>query len=93
MTPHARIGHNSYLVEWGGRRLYFVRDTENPTALLAQRNLDVAFVTPWLWRATKARNGTIDARQVVIYHHQAGERVAGCSGSCRIPVQGDRWKI
>jgi hypothetical protein len=52
----------------------------------------VAFVTPWLWRMTKSRNATIDARQVVIYHHRDGENVAGCTGTCRIPSQGDRWK-
>jgi L-ascorbate metabolism protein UlaG (beta-lactamase superfamily) len=92
VTPHAGVGHNSYLVEWAGRRLYFVGDTEDLSALLAQKNLDVAFVTPWLWRMTKSRNATIDARQVVIYHHRDGENVAGCTGTCRIPSQGDRWK-
>lgn len=93
VTPHARVGHNSYLVEWAGRRIYFVGDTDDPTALLAQRNLDIAFVTSWLWRRTKSRNGTIDARQVVIYHHATGESVAGCTGACRIPAQGDRWRL
>ncbi len=93
VTPHANVEHHSYLVEWAGRRLYFVGDTEDPSALLAQRNLDVAFVTPWLWKIARQRNATIDARQIVIYHHHTGETVAGCNGSCRVPAQGERLRL
>lgn len=95
VTPHHKgaVEHQSYLLEWAGRRLYFVGDTEDPSALLAQRNLDVAFVTPWLWKAARQRNARIDARQVVIYHHETGETVPGCSGTCRVPAQGERWKL
>jgi L-ascorbate metabolism protein UlaG (beta-lactamase superfamily) len=87
------VEHYSYLVEWAGRRLYFVGDTEDPAALLAQRHLDVAFVSPWLWKAVRNRNARIDARQVVIYHHRTGETVPGCTGTCRVPSQGERWTL
>lgn len=87
------VEHYSYLVEWAGRRLYFVGDTEDPAALLAQRNLDVAFVTPWLWQAVRDRAARIDARQVVIYHHRTGETVPGCTGNCRVPSQGEGWTL
>jgi hypothetical protein len=92
-TPHANVEHYSYRVDWMGRSLYFVGDTDDPTALLAQRGLDVAFVTPWLWRTVRARGATIDAGRVVIYHHQSDESVPGCTGTCRVPRQGDRWTI
>ncbi len=45
-TPHASVGHYSYIVTWHDRRLYFTGDTESTEALLAARNLDVAFVSP-----------------------------------------------
>ena len=83
-TPHARIGHYSYLVTWHGRRLYFTGDTESPDALLATKNLDVAFVSPWLFESISHRD-RIDAKRIVIYHHQYGQRVKGCSGTCSAP--------
>jgi L-ascorbate metabolism protein UlaG (beta-lactamase superfamily) len=92
-TPHANLEHYSSRVEWLGRSLYFVGDTEDPAALLAQRGLDVAFVTSWLLRAVRARGGTIDARRVVIYHHRSGETITDCTGSCRVPRQGERWEV
>lgn len=87
-TPHASIGHHSYVVTWHGRRLYFSGDTESAASLLAARNLDVAFVSPWQYRAALKR-GTIDAKRIVIYHHESGERVDDCRGNCSVPRQGE----
>lgn len=56
-TPHANIGHYSYVVAWHGRRLYFSGDTEEPGHLIALEDLDVAFVSPWLYRAVLKRGG------------------------------------
>jgi L-ascorbate metabolism protein UlaG (beta-lactamase superfamily) len=84
-TPHAGIGHNSYLVTWHGRRLYFSGDTDDATTLLGTKQLDVAFVSPWLY---KRAAGRIDARRIMIYHHTASEQVTGCTGSCAVPRQG-----
>ena len=91
-TPHASIGHFSYIVTWHGRRLYFSGDTESPASLLASRNLDVAFVSPWQYNAA-LRQGRIDAKRVVIYHHQQNERVAGCTGVCSVPKQGETLRF
>jgi hypothetical protein len=88
-TPHRDTEHYSYLVEWGGRRLYFVGDTEDPEALLAARGLDDAFVTPWLLDTVRRSGRTIDARRIVIYHHTAGQEIADCGG-CVVPRQGER---
>ncbi len=54
-TPHAKVNHNSYVVVWHGRRLYFSGDTESIEHLGQLKNLDVAFISPWLYRATSAR--------------------------------------
>jgi L-ascorbate metabolism protein UlaG (beta-lactamase superfamily) len=87
-TPHGGTEHYSYLVEWGGRRLYFTGDTDDSEALLATRHIDVAFVTPWLLKALEALGRRIDARQVVVYHHRAGEAVPQKQGRL-VPKQGD----
>jgi L-ascorbate metabolism protein UlaG (beta-lactamase superfamily) len=81
VTPHIAnrpTGHFSYLVEWAGKRLFFVGDTEDPTAVAAQKNLDVAFVTPWLYRNAVRRGLSIDARRIVFYHHQRDETLPVC---------------
>jgi L-ascorbate metabolism protein UlaG (beta-lactamase superfamily) len=92
-TPHAGIGHYSYVVTWHGKRLYFSGDTESPDHLVALRNLDVAFVSPWLYRSAIRRAGRIDARRVVIYHHTAGEAVPDCREGCILPEPGETIRI
>lgn len=87
-TPHASIGHYSYIVTWHGRRLYFTGDTESTEALLAAKNLDVAFVSPWLYRAVVRAGQRIDAKQIVIYHQEQGQRVPECGEGCSVPNQG-----
>ncbi|MGH9749174.1 MAG: hypothetical protein ACRD5D_07975 [Candidatus Polarisedimenticolia bacterium] len=71
---HFEPGPFLNLVEWAGTRLYFVGDTEDPGELLRAKDLDFAFVTPWLWRTVRNRKATVDARRIVIYHHTAEER-------------------
>jgi L-ascorbate metabolism protein UlaG (beta-lactamase superfamily)/pimeloyl-ACP methyl ester carboxylesterase len=92
-TPHAKIEHYSYVVEWHGRRFYFSGDTEDPASVLNQKGLDFAFVTPWVFEAVRSRGARIDAARVVIYHHFTAERVAGCVTPCEVPVQGAQWSI
>lgn len=88
-TPHHDLEHYSYVVTWHGKRLYFSGDTESADSLLAARNLDVAFLSPWQYRAAHARGGRIDAKRLVIYHHRPGDQVAGCTGTCVAPRQGE----
>jgi L-ascorbate metabolism protein UlaG (beta-lactamase superfamily) len=92
-TPHANIGHFSYVVTWHGRRLYFSGDTESADHLMALANLDVAFVSPWLYRSVWKRAQRVDARLVVIYHHEAGQSVPECRERCVVPKQGDSLQI
>lgn len=92
-TPHARVGHQSYRLEWLGRRFHFTGDTEDPAAVLRERGLDVAFVTPWIWQAVRKAGARIDAERVVIYHHRAGEAVPGCLSPCEVPAPGTSWTL
>ena len=70
-TPHANVDHASYLVTWHGVRLYFTGDTESTDQLLATKNIDYAFVSPWLLGSVAQKKGRIDARHVICYHHRA----------------------
>jgi beta-lactamase family protein len=87
-TPHAGIGHCSYLVTWHGRRLYFTGDTESTEQLLQARGLDVAFVSPWLLRSVARQGARLDAAMVVVYHQEAGEAVPDLLGR-RVFRQGE----
>jgi L-ascorbate metabolism protein UlaG (beta-lactamase superfamily) len=87
-TPHAKLEHCSYLVEWSGLRFYFTGDTDDVEALLRQRGLDAAFVSPWLLRMAANSGRRIDARRVVVYHHEAGESVPEIQAR-ELPRQGD----
>ena len=92
-TPHHDLEHYSYIVTWHGKRLYFSGDTESADSLLAAQGLDVAFVSSWQFQAAQRRGGRIDAKRIVIYHHQAGEHVPGCTGTCTVPTQGQTIDI
>ena len=92
-TPHANVGHYSYVVTWHGRRLYFSGDTESGDSLASAKNLDVAFVSSWMYRALLRRGVTIDAKRIVIYHHHTGERVPECVDRCVVPAQGDAIQL
>jgi L-ascorbate metabolism protein UlaG (beta-lactamase superfamily) len=92
-TPHARIGHYSYIVAWHGRRLYFSGDTDDGRSVILAKNLDVAFVSPWLYRTVTSLNRRIDAKRVVIYHHEAGQQIPGCAEGCVVPRQGETIAI
>jgi L-ascorbate metabolism protein UlaG (beta-lactamase superfamily) len=89
-TDHAKIGHYSYIVTWHGHRLYFSGDTDDDDALLAAKNLDVAFVSPWLFQRALKSGRPLDARRIVIYHQESTQTtVPGCSGTCSVPKQGE----
>jgi L-ascorbate metabolism protein UlaG (beta-lactamase superfamily) len=92
-TPHANVGHHSYIVTWHGRRLYFSGDTESTDSLATAKTLDVAFISPWIHQSTIKKGIRIDAKRVVIYHHQRGERVPGCDAGCTVPRQGETIHI
>jgi L-ascorbate metabolism protein UlaG (beta-lactamase superfamily) len=91
-TPHGDVEHYSYLVIWHGLRLYFTGDTDSAEQLLAMRDLDVAFVSPWLIEAVARQKGRIDSRLLVAYHHRAGETIAALQNR-RVPKQGETFTL
>ena len=85
-TPHAGIGHYSYLVTWHGKRFYFTGDTESIDALIAAKQIDVAFVSPWLLDAVQKSGKQIDAVSIVIYHQAENEKTPVCD-RCKVLKQ------
>jgi L-ascorbate metabolism protein UlaG (beta-lactamase superfamily) len=90
-TDHT-AAHSSYRVEWDGVSMYFTGDTEDPTVLLAQRDLDLAFVTPWLLETVAAAGATIDAARIIVHHHATGEDRPGTRAG-ELPVQGGTFRV
>ncbi len=84
--------HRSYLVHWRGLRLYFTGDTESTAELLAQHDLDVAFVSPWLVRALAEEGREVGTELLVIYHHTEGEAVPEIQRQVQ-PSQGQRLRV
>ena len=90
-TDHT-AAHSSYRVEWDGVSMYFTGDTEDPTALLAQRDLDLAFVTPWLLETIATAGATIDADRIIVHHHASGEDRPGTRAG-ELPAQGATFRV
>ncbi|MEX0878726.1 MAG: MBL fold metallo-hydrolase [Thermoanaerobaculia bacterium] len=91
-TPHGPMEHYSYLVTWHGLRLYFTGDTDSTERLLAMKNLDAAFVSPWLLEAVAEKKARIDAKQVIVYHQTADETVPPLQ-SRKLPKQGETFSL
>lgn len=88
-TPHANIGHYSYVVTWHGRRLYFSGDTAQTRDLFDAGEIDIAFLSPWFYRAALRSGRPLNAKQVVIYHQESGQSVPECRQACRLLRQGE----
>jgi len=91
-TRHGKVEHYSYLVIWHGVRIYIAGDTEREQYVLAEKDLDIAFVTPWLLRTIFDQGKRIAAKQVVVYHHKYGEEIVPYDGAI-LPEQNDTFTI
>jgi L-ascorbate metabolism protein UlaG (beta-lactamase superfamily) len=92
-TPHGNLPeHYSYLVTWEGNRLYFTGDTESTDQLLKMKDLDAAFVSPWLIAEIAKRNQRIDTKKLIVYHHTEEERIPPLQNYLR-PKQGDSFVL
>ena len=87
ITPYQDAPHSSYLVQWNGRRIWFSGLTEDPTALLAATDIDLAFVNPALCVAIEKAGRVIQAKTVVVYH------LPGSEGGGDLSVPCDRCKV
>lgn len=91
-TPHTGA-HHSYRLSWGGLELYFTGDTESTAELLAQTDLDVAFVSPWLLSAVARTGRRIDADLIVIYHHTDPDEPQAVPASAWVPHSGEVLRL
>lgn len=89
-TEHANTEHYSYLMDWAGKQLYFTGDTNDAQSLKDLPELDMLFITPWLYHSAQESGLLPKAARTVIYHHKTGEIVPGCKG-CIIPEQGQEF--
>jgi len=87
-TPHGKVFHLSYLIEWRGHNLYFTGDTEDPQMLLDQSELSIAFITPWLACEVEQRKGIVKAQRKLMIHHMGDGSDEACLG-LEIWRQGD----
>lgn len=87
-TKSAQTEHYSYLVEWGGRKIYLAGDTGDTDHLAALPELDIAFLSPWLYENARRDNVLPHAKKIVIYQHKENEIIPNCRG-CIIPQQGE----
>ena len=62
------IKHHSYLITWNGKRIYLSGDAESADTIAKLKNLDWAFVPPWLLDDAKSKGIKIDADKIGVYH-------------------------
>lgn len=87
-TSHGDTEHYSYLVTWGGWRLYFVGDTEDPSYVLGMADLDVVFITPWLTCQVEVAGGSLNVELEILYHQFPDGRIPVC-GNPRMMEPGE----
>lgn len=72
--------HRSYLVEWNGRRIVFVGDTNDPSFLAGLPAVDLLFVTPWLACAMVEAGISMDLDRGIYYHRRPDGSDRWCGG-------------
>lgn len=71
------LKHNSYLITWHDKKLFFSGDTEHPEILEKVSDIDFAFLTPWILNYAQEKNIEIDAKTKVLYHLYPNQKLDG----------------
>ncbi|MDG1021989.1 MAG: hypothetical protein P8H57_00300 [Emcibacteraceae bacterium] len=87
-TPTAGSKNLSYLIDWGGKKIYLAGDTGDVEHLSALPPLDMAFISPWLFENARRANALPDTKKLIIYQHKEEEIIPNCF-TCTIPERGD----
>ena len=87
-TKSAMTEHYSYLVDWGGKKMYFSGDTGDIAHLADLPETDIAFITPWLFGNALKEDALPKTKKIVIYQHKDGEIIPKCF-DCTIPQRGE----
>ena len=80
-TQHKVFGmsfkHYSYLIAWHGKVIYVSGDTSDLDDLKNIKNIDIAFVNPWLFMKAQREKVKIDAKKFGIYHLYPQQKIDG----------------
>lgn len=80
-TSHKVFGlsfkHYSYLITWHDRKIYISGDTGDLEELSKIKNIDWAFVNPWLYMNAQNEKVTIDAKNFGMYHLYPQQEING----------------
>lgn len=87
-TKSGQVEHYSYLLDWGGKKIYLSGETGDTEHLSTLPETDIAFMTPWLFENARKENTLPKTKKIVIYQHAEGEIVPNCF-DCTIPVKGE----
>lgn len=98
-TPHKVYGisfrHYSYLITWHGKRIYLSGDTGDLEHLKELKNIDWAFVNPWLYMNALNAKVKIDSKKFGLYHLYPHQKIDGVIPDYILILkkQGERIKI
>lgn len=67
--------HYSFLITWHGKRFYFSGDTEKAETIAEFKDLDWAFVPPWIMVDSNVKKIKIDAKMIAVYHLYPNQEV------------------
>jgi hypothetical protein len=80
-TKHKVFGvsfkHYSYLITWHGKKIYLSGDTGDLDDISGIKDIDWAFVNPWLYMNALREKVTIDAKKFAIYHLYPNQKIDG----------------
>jgi len=60
--------HYSFVITWHGKRIFIGGDAESTATVLAEQNLDWAFIPSWIFMSLQEEEAEIDAKMIGIYH-------------------------
>lgn len=69
------LKHNSYLISWHGKKLFFSGDTEHPETIGKVRNIDFVFLPHWILTYAREKQIEIDAKTKVLYHIYPDQKI------------------
>ena len=87
-TVSGETEHYSYIIEWGGKKIYLSGDTGDISHLATLPETDIAFISPWLYENARKENSLPNSKKIVIYQHKDNEIIPNCLG-CIVPERGE----
>tara|TARA_R110000850_G_scaffold16697_1_gene51710 strand:+ start:49302 stop:49967 length:666 start_codon:yes stop_codon:yes gene_type:complete len=75
-TPHKfTTKHYSYVITWHNKKIYISGDTGDLEEVSKIKDIDWAFINPWLFMNAQNEKVTIDAKMFGIYHLYPDQKV------------------